>query len=111
MQFKATDEYVALLERAKDLLSHTGTDRSLETVHLRALQALVAELEKRRFGVGAKPRSASTKRAGVPRQRGSNSNAEPESKPESKSSRHVPVAVRREVWERDGGDSVTAAGS
>ncbi len=87
VQFTASQEYVELLERAKDLLSHTGADKSLEQVHLRALQALVAELEKRRYGVGAKPRE-STKRAGVPRQRGS---------------RHVPAAVRREVWQRDGG--------
>ncbi len=91
VQFTASQEYVELLDRAKDLLSHTGADKSLEQVHLRALQALVAELEKRRFGVGAKPRekpsAESTKRAGVPRQRGS---------------RHVPAAVRREVWQRDG---------
>ncbi len=95
VQFTATEEYVELLERAKDLLSHTGEDKSLERVHVRALQSLVAELEKRRYGTGAKPRAPraddveSTKHAGVPRQRGS--------------SRHIPVDVRRAVHARDGG--------
>ncbi len=94
VQFTATEEYVELLERAKDLLSHTGEDKSLERVHVRALQALVAELEKRRYGTGAKPRAASTastKHAGVPRQRGSDPG------------RHIPADVRRAVHARDGG--------
>lgn len=35
VQFTATQQYVDLLERARDLLSHTGDDQSLERVHVR----------------------------------------------------------------------------
>jgi hypothetical protein len=66
-------------------------NRSLEEVHLRAMRALVAELKKRKYGAIAKPRSdgsaGADKRVSEPRWRG----------------RYIPVAVRRVVWERDGG--------
>ena len=37
VQFTATQEYIDLLEHARDLLSHAVPDRSLEEVHLRTL--------------------------------------------------------------------------
>ncbi|HEY8945264.1 MAG TPA: HNH endonuclease signature motif containing protein, partial [Polyangiaceae bacterium] len=55
VQFTACQEYVDLLERARDLLSHAVPDRSLVEVHLRAMRLLVAELEKRKFGVSGEP--------------------------------------------------------
>jgi 5-methylcytosine-specific restriction endonuclease McrA len=48
----------------------------------RALTLLVADLERRKPGCVARPRQTSAAKAG---------------------SRHVPAAVRREVWSRDGG--------
>jgi hypothetical protein len=56
VQFTACQEYVDLVERARDLLSHAVPGRSLEEVHLRAMRLLVAELEKRKFAVGGAPR-------------------------------------------------------
>lgn len=50
LQFTASQEYVDLLERAQDLLSHAVPNRSLEEVHLRALRLLVEQLEKRKYG-------------------------------------------------------------
>lgn len=72
VQFTADDQYAALVERAKALLSHAGRRLDLAEVHSRAMHTFVDGLEKRRFG--------------APRQRG----------------RNVPAAVRREVFERDG---------
>ncbi len=115
VQFTATEEYVELLERAKDLLSHTGEDKSLERVHVRALQSLVAELEKRRYGTGAKPRAPraddveSTKHAGVPRQRGSSS-AHPRGRaPRRACARRRPLHVRRRVGTTLPGDASARA--
>ncbi|HEY6724100.1 MAG TPA: hypothetical protein VI197_08705, partial [Polyangiaceae bacterium] len=50
VEFTASQEYVDLLERARDLLSHAVPNRSLEEVHLRALRLLVERLEKRKYG-------------------------------------------------------------
>jgi len=49
VQFTASQEYVDLVQRAKDLLSHTG-ETSLEALHLRAMRSLVVQLEQRKFG-------------------------------------------------------------
>ncbi|HEY8945753.1 MAG TPA: hypothetical protein VIM73_15895 [Polyangiaceae bacterium] len=56
VQFTARQEYVSLVERARDLLSHAVPDRSLEEIHLRAMRLLVAELEKRKFAVNSETR-------------------------------------------------------
>ncbi len=50
VEFTASQEYVDLLERARDLLSHAVPNRSLEEVHLRALRLLVERIEKRKYG-------------------------------------------------------------
>jgi hypothetical protein len=50
VQFTATEEYVNLLERAAALLSRSNEHDGLEEIHLRALRALVEQLEKRRYG-------------------------------------------------------------
>jgi hypothetical protein len=92
VQFTATQEYVDLLEQAKDLLSHAVPDGSIEEVHLRAMRALVAELKKRKYAVTDKPRPQTSQPAG-------------DSDPESplQRGRGVAAAVRRAVWKRDGG--------
>ena len=51
VQFTATQEYVDLLEEARDLLAHAVPNRSLEEVHLRAMRLLVQELKKRKYAV------------------------------------------------------------
>ena len=59
VQFTAGQEYVDLLEQAKDLLAPAVSRRDLEQVHLRALRLLVAELKKRKYAVTDRSRSAS----------------------------------------------------
>lgn len=71
------------LEHARALLSHALPGGDLSQVLDRALDALIADLEKRKFGATTKPRA--------PREVAS---ANP---------RYIPFAVRREVWRRDGG--------
>src|SRR5215472_6093757 len=68
------------LERATSLLGHCIPDGSLELVLDRALDALLAKLEKERLGRAARPnRKVRASKVG-----------------------HVPRAVRREVFARDG---------
>jgi 5-methylcytosine-specific restriction endonuclease McrA len=68
------------LERAKNLLCHQAPHASEEEVLERALDALVIQLEKRKYGVTETPHESSR---------------------ESKSVRHVPARIRRAVHERD----------
>ena len=126
VQFTATQEYVDLLETAKDLLAHAVPSRSIEEVHLRALRALVSELKQRKTGAKSPSRrkeqvSASEQsftETGVagddspsavgPRQRGANAAADPRQRSANPSAdprqrgRYVSRAVRRVVWKRDG---------
>ena len=69
------------LQHIQDLLSHAVPSGDVNEVFVRALDALEAQLEKRKFGRTERPRAM----------RGS---ANP---------RHIPAAVRRAVAERDGG--------
>ena len=103
VQFEASEEYVELVERAKALLSHehAAAGAGLAELHLRAMRALVTELERRKYAVTAQPRSP---RKAEPR------NPEPESAARANSpkvprqrGRHVPAAIRRAVFERDAG--------
>jgi hypothetical protein len=132
VQFTASEEYVALVEEEKALLAHPLPRADLAEIHLRAIRTLVAELKKRKFATsttrtkrqvtvaslgdvaslhdGASSRSgAARNHAGAvesfrglslegvaepPRQR--------DSKTQPRRGRHVPAAVRRAVFERDG---------
>ena len=73
-----------LLRRAQDLLGHTLPSGDPNRVVMRALEALVRQLEKRKFGV------TDQKRQVTPRRR-------------AKGGRYIPVAVRNAVYARDGG--------
>jgi 5-methylcytosine-specific restriction endonuclease McrA len=120
VQFTATQEYVDLLEAARDLLAHAVPSRSIEEVHLRAMRALVAELERKRTGATKEPQSdrpealagggPPTTRSNhtTPRQRGARDQVNPRQRgcrdranPRQRG-RSVPRAVRRAVWKRDG---------
>jgi hypothetical protein len=81
VQFTASDELHQKIERAQELLSHALPKGDLATLFGRALDALIAQETKRRLG------------AGRPRKRA----------PLADGSRHIPVDVARQVWERDGG--------
>ena len=43
VEFTAKDEYVSLLNQARDLLAHADGGRSLEAIHLRAMRLLPQE--------------------------------------------------------------------
>jgi hypothetical protein len=80
IQFTASADLYAKLERAKELLSHSVPSGELALLLERALDALIERELKRRTGAG-KPRKRRAQKPG---------------------SRHIPVDVEREVRERDG---------
>jgi len=80
VQFTASAELRAKLERAKELLSHSVPSGNLPLLVERALDALIERELKRRTGDG-KPRKRRALKPG---------------------SRHVPLDVERQVRERDG---------
>ena len=71
------------LRYAQALLGHSVPSGDLAQVLDRALDALVAKLEQRRFAATARSRAGGRRHA--------------------QDTRHVPAAVRRVVWQRDGG--------
>jgi hypothetical protein len=80
IEFTASAEFHAKLEKAKQLLSHALPSGDLEQLFERALDELINREVARRMGTG-KPRKPRALRVG---------------------SRHVPLEVARQVWERDG---------
>jgi hypothetical protein len=94
VQFTASQEYVDLLEQAKDLLAPAVRRRDLEQVHLRALRALVAELKKRKYAVTERPRPASAAqredRSAPARTKGRSAPARSASKPPPSNSNESP---------------------
>ncbi len=73
----------ANLRRAQDLLRHTIPNGDPSAILDRALALLVTELERVKLSATSRPR--------------------PASRSVSRSSRHVPAAVKRAVWARDDG--------
>jgi 5-methylcytosine-specific restriction endonuclease McrA len=63
VQFTADQEYVALLEEARDLLAHVNPTRDFVEVQRRALELLVAQLRKRKHAARASTASAGPYRA------------------------------------------------
>jgi len=84
IEFTASAKLVDRLERVQALMAHREPGCGFEVVVEHALELLEAKLLKERFGVGARQRKASAKAQS------------------NKTTRHVPRAVRREVYERDG---------
>jgi len=67
---------------ARDLMRHAVPSGDLATILNRALDALLKDLERRKSGAAARPHPAHHA---------------------ASDSRHIPAAVRRAVWARDGG--------
>jgi 5-methylcytosine-specific restriction endonuclease McrA len=80
VQFSASARLKAKLEHALNLMSHTNPSRKLEPVFERALDALVRELENKKLGKTNRPRRSRGVKPG-----------------------DVSREVKREVYERDGG--------
>ena len=82
VQFTASRDTYDKLRRAQDLLRHAIPDGDPAAIFDRALTLLLTHLEKAKLGSTERPRPLQSPAPG---------------------SRHVPAAVKREVWARDGG--------
>lgn len=82
IQFTASREMHQKLRYAQDMLRHVCPTGDVSLVFDRALSALIEQLEKQKCGATSRPRESRV------------------SRPDS---RHIPAAVKREVWRRDGG--------
>lgn len=82
VQFTVNRDTYDKLRRAQDLLRHSVPDGDPAVIFERALTLLVTELERRKVASTDRPR---------------------ESRSINVTSRHIPAAVKRTVWERDGG--------
>ena len=82
VQFTMSQETHDKLRRVQDLLWHSIPTGDPAAIFDRALTLLLADLEPATLGASARPRTG---------------------RPISSGSRHIPAAVRREVWKRDGG--------
>jgi 5-methylcytosine-specific restriction endonuclease McrA len=128
VQFEASEEYVELVEKAKALLSQTAPRVDLGELHLRAMRALVAELERKKYAATDRPRQRAAHAAATqpatpsvaePAADGqlaagdaaqSSNDLEPRSQLEHgpeyprqrrQRGRQVPAALRRAAFERD----------
>jgi len=84
-QFTASRACHDKFREAQDLLRHRIPDGDLGTIVEKALEVLIEQVKKERFATGRKPRQAPVKDA------------------DASCSRHIPDAIKREVFERDGG--------
>jgi hypothetical protein len=82
MAFTADTEMREMFDLAQDMLRHAIPRGATEEVMRRALKALVEELARQKFSATDKPRKIGGSAA---------------------DSRHIPAAVKREVWIRDRG--------
>jgi len=89
VRFTADAEFRELLEEVGALASHREPAGDLLSLMKRGLVAYRRELQKERFGVGRKPRRVRSKSV--------------EHTESARRSRHVPAAVARAVYLRDGG--------
>jgi hypothetical protein len=114
VQFTAGPETYAKLKQCQDLLRHQIRDGDLAQLFDRALTALLRELLRRRVGTPLRPEAARTAPAAPPAGIVPHAATAPTPGDASASdpgaptlppgpSRHIPAAVRRVVWERDGG--------
>ena len=83
IQFTVTRETHDKLRRAQDLLRHAIPDGDPAAIFDRAVTLLIEDVERRKLAGVAKPRANSST--------------------SSATSRHIPAAIRREVWKRDEG--------
>jgi hypothetical protein len=86
-RFTGDEETAALLQEARELLSHALPDGNMAAIFKRGLRLVVAEARKKRHS--ATDRARRSRRAQQP--------------PTTPRSRDIPAEVARAVWERDGG--------
>jgi len=84
-QFTASRACRDKFRQAQDLLRHRIPDGDLATIFEKALDLLIEQVKKERFAEGRKARHSTAEESDPSR------------------SRHIPDAIKREVFERDGG--------
>jgi hypothetical protein len=82
IQFTVSREAYEQLRRAQDLLRHAVPNRDPAIIFERALGLLLTDLERTKFAAATRPRPLNRINS---------------------ASRHVPAAIKRTVWQRDGG--------
>lgn len=82
IQFTVSGETHEKLRRAQDLMRHVIPNGDVSAIFERALTLLLANLSKAKCGAAERPKDGRATRA---------------------RSRHIPAAIKREVWRRDGG--------
>jgi 5-methylcytosine-specific restriction endonuclease McrA len=95
IQFTANAATRDKLRRAQELLRHRVPSGDLAQVVDLALESLLRDLEKKKTAATDRPRGVV--------EDGKTAPARATATASRKASRHVPAAVRRAVWERDGG--------
>jgi hypothetical protein len=107
VQFTADQDYMSLLEEARDLLAHVNPTRDFVEVQRKALEVLVAQLRKRKHAAraGAEPEStepspetSDDNHADAPSARRP---ANDTTSASSKRTRRPTAAIARAVWQRD----------
>lgn len=83
MRFPVDERQLERFRYAQALLGHAIPSGDAGAIYSLGIEAIISECEKRKFGATAKPP------AGDPRR--------------GNGKRHIPAAVRREVWRRDQG--------
>jgi hypothetical protein len=115
VQFTASQEFVDLLDEAKDLLGHEAPRATLPEIQVRALRALVEQLRTRKHAaIKIRPRTPAAAPDGAPDPALARvseappdaaparfSDVAPIAGPARRGSRHIPASVRRAVFERD----------
>jgi 5-methylcytosine-specific restriction endonuclease McrA len=96
VQFTASRACRDKLRQAQALLRHRVPDGDMGTIVEKALDLLIEQVKKERFATGRKGREASsTNEASATDAPSEGTGAQP--------SRHIPDAIKRKVFERDGG--------
>ena len=90
IQFTANAQTHAKLRRAQDLLRHQIPDGDVGQIIDRALTALLEDLARKKLAATDRPRT---------------------SRRTDQGSRHIPAAVKREVWVRDDGRCAFVGGN
>ncbi|MPY86910.1 MAG: hypothetical protein GEU99_03215 [Luteitalea sp.] len=98
VSFTVGAETYAKLRQVQDLLRHVVPDGDPAAIYDRALTALLTQLTKAKRGAAERPAAS----AGAP-VRDEAARTPSNACAPSLRSRHIPVAVQRAVWQRDGG--------
>jgi 5-methylcytosine-specific restriction endonuclease McrA len=98
---------------ARQLLGHSVPSGDFGQVLGRALEALIAQLERRKYAATDRPRSTAKVRSAATRRepRESSERSTGPRVPQGVSARRIPAAVKRAVWRRDEGRCTFVAAS